>query len=440
MVMHKFLPLVMIIAISLCNQGHQERASRLVPGFQPYDHPSQKAVGGPPSRHSGPIGDVEWVEGRGHGEGGMPVFGAIKPPPPSSSSSISSSLLLLLLAGGVGAAALLRGKTSNAASKDDKRTGEPVIIPSPERQQPRVARETPHVPSTACHDNPPIVLNEKKEEKGKKEEKEPTKPSTTKQPNGSFKSNNDERKIETEVKEQNQINNEKSKEEKTILKTSDNAPLPKIALNGGDTEMKRVTKSEETSKTIPEIIVSQEVSNIANKVEPAKIIPTEQARTPSQTKTKFEDLPINITTVDEVEEVDYITKIKTFKITRWPKTHTADIVQHGPDDLLSVLLPIQLQKCNEWKPEITTSSADLSIEGANISRLLITMVVEKDEEESVSKTMTIKEYMVTISNKIIEDAVKAVREDCSMENIKRLAETIKKYRPESMEVKNVRKL
>merc|ERR1712079_711805 len=199
MVMHKFLPLVMIIAISLCNQGHQERANRLVPGFQPYDHPSQKAVGGAPSRHSGPIGDVEWVEGRGHGEGGMPVFGAIKPPPPSSSSSISSSLLLLLLAGGVGAAALLRGKTSNAASKDDKRTGEPVIITSPERQQPRVARETPRLPSTACQDLPPIVLNEKKEEK------EPTKPSTTKQPNGSFKSNN-ERKIETEVKEQNHIN------------------------------------------------------------------------------------------------------------------------------------------------------------------------------------------------------------------------------------------
>ena len=62
--------------------------------------------------------------------------------------------------------------------------------------------------------------------------------------------------------------------------------------------------------------------------------------------------------------------------------------------------------------------------------------------------------MVTISNKIIEDAVKAVREECSLENIKWvqilvlyetsisrcLAETIKKYRPESMEVKNVRKL
>ena len=35
--------------------------------------------------------------------------------------------------------------------------------------------------------------------------------------------------------------------------------------------------------------------------------------------------------------------ILIFKTTRWPKTHTADIVQHGPDDLLSVLLPIQLQ-------------------------------------------------------------------------------------------------
>ena len=77
-----------------------------------------------------------------------------------------------------------------------------------------------------------------------------------------------------------------------------------------------------------------------------------------------------------------------------------------------------------------------------------------------SSSLNVQEYMVTISNKIIEDAVKAVREDCSMENIKwvdnifywftwcefecwffrRLAETIKKYRPESMEVKNVRKL
>ena len=30
----------------------------------------------------------------------------------------------------------------------------------------------------------------------------------------------------------------------------------------------------------------------------------------------------------------------------------------------------------------------------------------------------VQEYLVTISNKIIEDAVKAVREDCSLENIK----------------------
>merc|ERR1712181_132842 len=176
--------------------------------------------------------------------------------------------------------------------------------------------------------------------------------------------------------------------------------------------------------------------------EPVKeTVATVQSRRPSvKTTRKFEDSSINLTTVEELEEVDYITKIKTFKITRRPKTHTADLVQHGPDSLLSVLLPLQLQKCDEWKPDVKTFSADLSIEGANISRLLITVVTEKGEDESVAKIMTIKEYMMTISNKIIEDAVKAVREECSLENIKCLAETIKKYRPESMEVKNVRKL
>ena len=47
-----------------------------------------------------------------------------------------------------------------------------------------------------------------------------------------------------------------------------------------------------------------------------------------------------------------------------------------------------------------------------------------------------KEYMVSISNQIIADAVQRVKEDCSMDNIKHLAETIRKYRPESAEIKN----
>ena len=46
--------------------------------------------------------------------------------------------------------------------------------------------------------------------------------------------------------------------------------------------------------------------------------------------------------------------------------------------------------------------------------------------------------MVAISNQIIEDAVNRVKENCSMENIKHLAETIKKYRPESTETKEIK--
>lgn len=189
----------------------------------------------------------------------------------------------------------------------------------------------------------------------------------------------------------------------------------------------------------------KEIAEVARPEEP--IVEEKEEKEKLETVEEFKeqpkqrmDLTINITTEETVEEPDYITKIKTFKITKWPKFNSANIVQHGPDSLLSVLLPLQLQKCDEWKSEVLTTTADLNIEGANMSRLLITVVTEKGEEESLSKTMTIKEYMVSISNAIIEEAVAAVRQDCSSENIRRLAETIKKYRPESAEVKNVRKL
>ena len=51
-----------------------------------------------------------------------------------------------------------------------------------------------------------------------------------------------------------------------------------------------------------------------------------------------------------------------------------------------------------------------------------------------------QEYMVSNSNKIIEEAMQKVKEDCSLENIKHLAETIKKYRPESADIKNPKSL
>merc|ERR1712032_499524 len=372
-----------------------------------------------------------------------PVFGSIKPTPPSS-TSISSSLLLLLLLGGVGVAAVLKGKSASSknevASKNEAReekrrarAEEQVDLPSTERLQYKPCEESPTLSSTC-----PIHSSCIKEEH--KTQEMPTKSTTTLRelitsPTAT---------AEVKCKEKTKVTNEsetriEEKTRKEKAKEEESMPvLEEKALEGP-------AKLKEEPRIVPEIIVSPEVVKqvvpFPLKAESVKeTIPTVQSRTPSVKTNRVEDLSINLTTVDELEEVDYITKIKTFKITRWPKTHTADLVQHGPESLLSVLLPMQLQKCDEWKDDVKSFSADLSIEGANISRLLITVVTEKGEEESVAKTMTIKEYMVTISNKIIEDAVKAVREDCSLENIKCLAETIKKYRPESMEVKNVRKL
>lgn len=149
---------------------------------------------------------------------------------------------------------------------------------------------------------------------------------------------------------------------------------------------------------------------------------------------------INKETEETLEEPNYITKIKTFKITKYPKTNTAGIVQHDGDSLVSVLDVVLLQNAIEWKTDFQFVTAQLNIEGANMSRLRITVVSDTGEEEYVARTMTVREYMVSISNKIIEDAVKAVRENCSIDNIRHLADTIKKYRPESSEVKTVRKL
>ena len=81
-------------------------------------------------------------------------------------------------------------------------------------------------------------------------------------------------------------------------------------------------------------------------------------------------------------------------------------------------------------------------------RLRITVLKQKDEEKSVAQSMTMKvildftqditlcfnnfqEYMCSISNEKIEEAVRRVKENCSSENIQVLASTIKKYRPES---------
>merc|ERR1711974_109978 len=228
MLLLKFLPLLLLVAISFGHQGHQERANRLVPGFQPYDHPSQKAVGGPPSRHSGPIGDVEWVEGRGHGEGGVPVFGSIKPTPPSS-TTISSSLILLLLVGGVGAAALLKGKTAaspvaaskNEEAKEEKkrgraRTEEPVDdLSSTERLQPRKPSKEIATLASAC----PVLTTSSVKEENKTQEM-PTKSTTPSKELIPSPTPIVEVKCEEKTIVKNEIESETTKEEKPREETA----------------------------------------------------------------------------------------------------------------------------------------------------------------------------------------------------------------------------
>ena len=246
------------------------------------------------------------------------MFGSIKPTPPPSSTTFSSSLILLLLAGGVGAAALLKGKTASSpaeASKNEPakeerrsaRTEEPVDHPSStERLQPK-----PETKSSACSIPPSSVkecevkIKVKSESETRKEEKN--------------------RKEEETRKE-----DAKEEENKPVLNEAKTRIVPKIIVSP---EVAKEASPEAVEKIVP----------VQTKVESVKeTFSTEQSTNPP-VKTKFEDLSINLTTVDELEEVDYITKIKTFKITRWPKTHTADFVQHEPDSLLSVLLPLQLQ-------------------------------------------------------------------------------------------------
>ena len=265
------------------------------------------------------------------------MFGSIKPTPPSS-STLSSSLILLLLVGGVGAAALLKGK---AASKDESakeekrrdRTEEPVVPPSStERLRPTLPSARPIPPSSVEKEN---------------KTQEITTTSTTPPealipapaPGAEVKCE-EKRKVknESETKKKEEIRNEKAKEEerKSVLKEDPVEGRAKIRI------VPEIIVSPEVAKEVS-LDVAKEVVTVQMEAEPVKeTFPTEQSTKPP-VKTKFEDLPINLTTVDELEEVDYITKIKTFKITRWPKTHTADLVQHGPESLLSVLLPLKLQ-------------------------------------------------------------------------------------------------
>ena len=111
-----------------------------------------------------------------------------------------------------------------------------------------------------------------------------------------------------------------------------------------NTTEERIGSEAEEKAAIKAVDVNGNVTEeeeIDNKAKQPSIAKSESPKPPA--KKRLEEGRINASTEEEVEEPEYITKIKTFKITKWPKTNNADVVQHGPDSLLSVLEAVQLQ-------------------------------------------------------------------------------------------------
>lgn len=369
----------------------------MVPDFQPFKHPSKNIdSSGPLSSKAGPIADVEWVEEV------VPVFGKITKVQKQEKDPQggSTTLLIGLIVGGIVAAILYKSKVNIKEEKESKSlknveqkgTSDQVtvdnIIINVKRVVPPEVKTQKLIEKDYKQNIPVSVI--KKEEKSEQAIKLDQVKSVP------IKSND-----QMKEKEKQQIeSNEKLKRQQTEVKAQ---PKESACVKGP-------------------------------KVEPKK--PSVKSTEHSKARRKLSEA--NVT---NLEDPEWITKIKTFKITKSPKFNIASICEHGAmQNVADVLDLVELEKADDLKTTIRTAAADLNIEGANTSRLRITVVVDKTEEESVAKTMTIKEFMVSISNKIIEDAVKRVKEDCSMENIKHLAETIRKYRPESAEIKSTQGL
>jgi len=371
----------------------------MVPDFQPFKHPAKNVESPSKTLKSGPISDVEWVEEV------VPVFGKINKleKKEKEGQGGSSAFLFCGFFGCIIAGAVYR-KNSDHDIKENR--------------------------------------TEKKAD------------------------SQNQLKIDNKIKSTKDFKKDKSKIEPES-KILDVKIYPTKAEKETDTD--HVTKHVEvkSAEKIPElktVVIKAEVidseqnanekvksasSNTINNTQvqkaekPVKKVVNDKVK---ETKAKVSETPINKrklsqATLANVEDPEWITKIKTFKITKVPKQNTADISEHGAVQYaVDILDNVEVEKAEDMKTTIRTTTADTDIEGANISRLRITVVVDKNEEESLSKTMTMKEFMVSMSNQIIEDAVARVKENCSMENIKHLAETIKKYRPESADIKKGKSL
>ena len=115
-----------ILCVLVCVQSdtgvgpHQERQNRLLPGFEPFDHPSKK-IGDPSNPTAkvsrGPISEVEWVEQV------VPVFGKIqiqKKVGTADSSSNKMPLIITLVVGGCLLCGVLIKQKSRVHSVEQK--------------------------------------------------------------------------------------------------------------------------------------------------------------------------------------------------------------------------------------------------------------------------------------------------------------------------------
>ena len=128
---------------------HQERQNRLLPHFQPFDHPSKKIEeststhGGKQHSHrilpynfSGPISEVEWVEKV------VPVFGKIKIPKKDGNADSFCNKVPLVLTLVVGGCVLLSFLMKQKTIEEEKKVNKQKIE---EQEQSSSRLEAAHV-------------------------------------------------------------------------------------------------------------------------------------------------------------------------------------------------------------------------------------------------------------------------------------------------------
>jgi len=374
----------------------QERNNRMVPDFKPFHHPSDKILSSGFLGPSGPISSVHWLEL-------VPVFGALYAAPDPRSKS---SNLLYVLGFGAGSFCLAGYFFKKNSSQNEK----DIKIKKEENQRREIRRDRGEERDRAKQEEEKLIgdMEQQKieeEDRIRQQQKRETK----------------RRQLQNREEEHQRLQQQKREEEDR-----------KIQQQQGEEEHQRLhqQKGEEEDRKIQQQKGEEEDRN---KLQAVGVVKQEEPVKPKESKKR----KVSYAMEEESGTQKFENKVKIFKMTKVPKTHNCSSSDHGVlTEVLTIEEVFELEKTEKLNTVVQTSLADIIIEGANISRLRITDVVEKSEEKYVSKTMTIKEYMMSMANSKIEEAVKMVKADCSLQNIKNLADTIKKYRPESNQEKS----